>query len=170
MEEHKMKNIIAAIDFSSNSDGVLDLAAELAKSLGAKLWIIHATSIESSIPQVALETYEYYGIIQQFAEFPTDIEHDRELTAEKFRHEHKLLNALSAKFKSDGLEVTSLLLEGEPVELILKKAKEFAAELIVLGSYGHGEIHKLLIGSTCQDVLRDAECGVLVVPLKKEAQ
>ncbi len=162
-----MKNIIAAIDFSNSSDSVLDLAAELAKGMNAKLWIIHATSMESAIPQVVMENYDYYGMIQQYSEYPNDMISDRKLSAEKFKNEHKILKSLSAKFKADGINATSLLLEGNPEEVILKKAEELSIDLIVLGSKGHGELHKLLVGSTCEDILKDAECGVLIVPLKE---
>lgn len=165
-----MKNIIAAIDFSNNSDNVLDSASEIAKGLGAKLWIIHATSAESSAPRGALESYEYYGIVQQFSNFPFDVEKDRKLTAEKFKKELQALNSISAKFNADGIETTSLLLEGAPVDVITEKAAELECDLIVLGSHGHGELRKLLVGSTCEEVLREASCGVLIVPPKNDSK
>lgn len=162
-----MNDIIAAIDFSENNEGVLDKAAEIAKALGAKLWIVHATSIGNAAPIVALESYEYYGILQQYSQSAIDIEYDRKLTVDRFKHEHGALKALSAKFKEDGIDCTGLLLEGKPAEVILNKAADIDAGLIVLGSHGHGELHKLFLGSTSKAILDGAKCGVLIMPSSK---
>lgn len=163
-----MNDIIAAIDFSEKNEGILDKAAEIAKALGVKLWIIHASSVEKSAPMVAMESYEYYGILQQYSQAAIDINFDRKLTVEKFKHEHDALKALSAKFKDDGIDCTGLLLEGSPAEVILKKAGDVNAGVIVLGSHGHGELHKLLLGSTSEAVLDGAECGVLIMPSRNK--
>jgi hypothetical protein len=57
-----------------------------------------------------------------------------------------------------------MVLSGTPVEVILREAERLRAELLVLGSHGHGLLHSLLVGSVCQGVLRRAPCSVVVVP------
>jgi nucleotide-binding universal stress UspA family protein len=59
-------------------------------------------------------------------------------------------------------EVERLILEGRPSEQICGAALD--AELIVLGSHGHGAFHDALVGSTSQHVIRHASCPVVVLP------
>ncbi|MEO8353471.1 MAG: universal stress protein, partial [Chthoniobacteraceae bacterium] len=44
---------------------------------------------------------------------------------------------------------------------------EHGADMIVMGSHGHGSFYELLVGSVTSGVLRDARCPVLVVPAKE---
>jgi len=49
-------------------------------------------------------------------------------------------------------------------EAIHREAVRQGARLIVMGSRGHGRVASLLLGSTCEAVLRDAPAPVLLVP------
>jgi nucleotide-binding universal stress UspA family protein len=51
---------------------------------------------------------------------------------------------------------------GLPSDAICAAAAD--AELIVLGSHGHGAVHDKLIGSTSERVIHHAPCPVVVVP------
>ena len=53
--------------------------------------------------------------------------------------------------------------EGRPVETILQVADQVRADLIVMGSRGHGEIRLRLLGSTTDGVAHHAHCPVLIV-------
>jgi nucleotide-binding universal stress UspA family protein len=65
-----------------------------------------------------------------------------------------------------GLKVTPLLLQGPPGETIVAEAERLEADLIIIGSHGHGAFHKMLVGSTSGDVLRKARIPVMVIPVK----
>jgi nucleotide-binding universal stress UspA family protein len=52
---------------------------------------------------------------------------------------------------------------GEPVEVILNKAKQEQYDLIVMGKHGHGALKGALIGDTAQRVVRRSSIPVLVV-------
>ncbi|MDH3345803.1 MAG: universal stress protein, partial [Kiritimatiellaceae bacterium] len=58
----------------------------------------------------------------------------------------------------------SMLLKGDAADLILEKAEEVKADMIVMGSHGHGMLRKVLTGSVTEAVLRKASCGVLIIP------
>ena len=62
----------------------------------------------------------------------------------------------------DPPEIERLVLEGRPSERLCTAALD--AELLVLGSHGHGAFHDALIGSTSQHVIRHASCPVVVLP------
>ena len=69
---------------------------------------------------------------------------------------------LSEKFPSDSLVVETEVLRGSPVQQIVEKAKEWNADLIVVGSHGRGFWGRLL-GSVSDGVVHHAPCSVLVV-------
>ncbi len=57
--------------------------------------------------------------------------------------------------------------QGEPVKTILREAEHLDAELIVIGSHGHGMMFDALVGSISAGILRKATIPVLVVPVRE---
>src|SRR3954466_12066219 len=53
--------------------------------------------------------------------------------------------------------------EGRPAEAILAQIRERAIDLAVLGSRAKGSLTRLLLGSTSEQVLREAPCSVLII-------
>jgi nucleotide-binding universal stress UspA family protein len=56
-----------------------------------------------------------------------------------------------------------IVAEGRPAEKILKQVREKAIDLVVMGSCNAGPLKRLLLGSTSEQVLREAACSVLIV-------
>jgi nucleotide-binding universal stress UspA family protein len=56
-----------------------------------------------------------------------------------------------------------IVAEGRPAEEVLAQIRERAIDLAVLGSRGRGALQRLLLGSTSEQVLREAPCSVLIV-------
>lgn len=54
--------------------------------------------------------------------------------------------------------------EGSPGPEVCASAREWGAEMIVVGTHGRGGLSRLLMGSTAEAVVRHAPCPVLVVP------
>jgi nucleotide-binding universal stress UspA family protein len=59
-----------------------------------------------------------------------------------------------------GLEARVTVVEGHPVPSLLKASR--GADLLVLGSRGHGEYVGMLLGSVTQHCVTEAHCPVLV--------
>jgi nucleotide-binding universal stress UspA family protein len=55
---------------------------------------------------------------------------------------------------------------GRPAEEILRLAFEIGADLIFIGSHGKAGLERLLLGSTCERVVREAHCPVVVARAK----
>ena len=51
-----------------------------------------------------------------------------------------------------------------PAREILKAADREEADLVVMGTHGHGAVRRALLGSVATAVARDATCPVLLVP------
>ena len=144
-----MKNILAAIDFSDVSSRIVDKAAELAKSFGSKLWLIH----------VAAPDPDFVG-------YGTGPQCERDWRAKVLRKEHCYLHNKAAELDDRGIDVTPLLVQGATIETILKQASKLEADAIVIGSHGRGAFYKTLVGSVSEGVIRQALCPVLVIPAK----
>ena len=55
------------------------------------------------------------------------------------------------------------LREGKPADQILAAAREWEADVIVIGTHGRSGVSRLVLGSTAESVVRHALCPVLVV-------
>ena len=59
------------------------------------------------------------------------------------------------------VRVESLVMEGDPVDMILRAAEETHSDMIVMGTHGRTALARLLLGSVAEAVLRKAPCPVL---------
>jgi nucleotide-binding universal stress UspA family protein len=85
-------------------------------------------------------------------------EHQQNLEAARVELE-KFRAALPTCF----VEQEIVVAEGRPAEAILAQIRERAIDLAVLGSRRRGSFKRLLLGSTSEQVLREAPCSVLIV-------
>ena len=65
-------------------------------------------------------------------------------------------------------EVERVLVRGVPSEALCTAALD--AELLVLGSHGHGTVHDTLVGSTSQRAIHHASCPVVILPDPRRAE
>ena len=72
-------------------------------------------------------------------------------------------SAAAAELKSRGFNADGIATEGDPKTIIVDHAKEWGADLIVVGSCEKSRIEKLILGSVSESVIKDAACSVLVV-------
>ena len=143
-----MKRIIVGVDFSPVTAAVLDTAATIATSGGCKLYLVHvAPAFVADLKTVRVP------------------QHERDFIAHMLREEHRDLQALAKELGQEGCDVESLMVEGDkPVEKILDEAHRLKADLIVVGSHGHGPSYNMLVGSISEGILRKAHTPVLIVP------
>ncbi len=57
----------------------------------------------------------------------------------------------------------TLFLEGSPTREIIRQAREWNADLIVVGSHGHTQSKRFALGSVTQKIANEAACSVRVV-------
>jgi nucleotide-binding universal stress UspA family protein len=61
-----------------------------------------------------------------------------------------------------GLTVEGILLHGRPGTAIVDEASAMDADLVVVGSRGHGTIATMLLGSTASEIVDHSPCPILV--------
>ena len=144
-----MKTILVPVDFSDCTPSLIDTAKRYATTFGSRVVLLHVSEPEP----------DFVG----FEPGPLAV---RQTIARDLKLEHKKLEDLKA---GSGLtDVLALHIQGPAVEKILHTATEQNAELIMMGSHGHGALYELLVGSVTAGVLKGAKCPVLVVPVSKQ--
>jgi nucleotide-binding universal stress UspA family protein len=142
-----IKVILHPTDFSECSQRAFPLASSLARDHGARLIVLHVTSL----PDLA---YKGYGT-------PASPLLAEEYLA-KVRQELEQLQPPDPQ-----LAVEQRIEEGDPTNEILRVAKETGAGLIVLGTHGRSGLRHLLMGSVADQVVRKAPCPVLTLKTPK---
>jgi nucleotide-binding universal stress UspA family protein len=143
-----MKPIMLATDGSPTAEEATKKAIDLAKVLGAELYIVIAWDIPySSLGYAAVPP------VGDFVKVSKDRADEVAVEAEK-------------RASDAGVEVKTFVLRGFPVDEISIAAKKFSPQLIVLGSHGWGPMKRAIFGSVSTGVLHHATCPVLVVPLR----
>ncbi len=66
-------------------------------------------------------------------------------------------------FPSETLDITAEIVNGSPQRVLVEKAADWGADLIVVGSHGYGFWSRALLGSVSNSVVHHAPCSVLVV-------
>jgi nucleotide-binding universal stress UspA family protein len=70
----------------------------------------------------------------------------------------------------DDVGVTTRIERGDAAETILRVVREDGQNLIVMGSHGHSRIHRALLGSVSERVLRASAVPVLLMRAGKECR
>lgn len=145
------KSILVPVDFSSNSARALDYAHTLATRFAASLHVIHVCEV----PALTTGSMDAYAIAYSNWSQQLGEEAEREL--------------LKAVSKLSGVYVTTEVLFGNPARAIVTSATTRKADLIVMGTHGHGPLMHALMGNVAERVVRTAPCPVLTVREPREA-
>lgn len=153
------RRILVPIDGSATSNRGLDQAIGLARDQKAKICLLHVVD-EMVVPAGADGTV--YMPPSYIEDFVRALRGDAE----------KLLARAEAKVRKHGIAVDTVMLEtvGRRVaDLIIKQAKKWDADLIVLGTHGRRGLKRLVMGSDAETVLRETPLPVLLVrsPLRR---
>lgn len=148
-----MQNILAAIDFSEVTPATIAQAETMARAFGCKLWLIHAVAPEP-----------------EFVGFGTGPPSVRDNVAHAYQKEHHQLQEWAETLRQKGIDTTGLTIQGATIETILAEVEKLKADLVIVGSHGHGRLFKAIVGSVSEGIIRKADCPVLVVPVSQHSR
>ncbi|MFV8324274.1 universal stress protein [Flavobacterium sp. ZS1P14] len=139
------------IDGSAHSKAAVDEVANRPFPVNTKLCIVSVyerTSLINTLEPMGV-SHEYYA----------EVDHNAFKVAEKItENAAKILRT-----KNPTLIVTTMVIGGSPKSAILKEAETFDADLIIVGSHGHGAVEGFLLGSVSQAVALHAKCPMEIV-------
>jgi len=84
-------------------------------------------------------------------------------SAKKYGEDAVENTAAILRNKNAALLITTHVIKGSPKHVILEESEKFGADLIVVGSHGHGSLERFLLGSVSQAVAMHADCSVLII-------
>jgi nucleotide-binding universal stress UspA family protein len=76
---------------------------------------------------------------------------------------YRLVERLAKELRTAGFKADIAIEVGDARERIIDSAEVWGADLIVVGSHGHGGIRRFLLGSVAEFVARHAKCSVEIV-------
>ncbi len=139
--------LLVCVDLSDSTEIIINKLEEIVGAFPARVWLLH-----NAIPE------------PDTVEFKIDPIAARESLAKKFHVEHRRIQQLADRLRSQGIDATALLVHGATVEAILKEASDLDVDMIVVGSHGKGRMYQLLVGSVSKGVLHKSRRPVLVIP------
>ena len=147
-----MKVIIAALDFSDANAPVIKATTKLAKALDESVHLVHVIEPEP--------TYAAYGLTPD--EFPIA----KEIQEESRHRSEQKLTKIAAQMELTNVKIK--VLHGQPLNAILDYAHKSDADMLVLGSHGHGFLSSLLLGSVAEGCVRKPKIPSLIVPVERD--
>lgn len=146
-----IKKILFPTDFSETSKLAMEYAVEFAKEFGAELEIVHVLFDESQI-------VAFYLPQVTFQNLDKELEDSAKKQLDTFVEKYPQLKDVTYNIK---------LLKGTPFVEIVAEAKNYGADMIVIGTHGRTGLEHVLFGSTAEKVVRKSPCPVFSVSLKE---
>ena len=138
-----IRKILVTVDSEPVAAHAADVGAELARSLGAEIAFVHVVDPAFAYPaDTGVPPKELMDLAKQEAK--------------------KLVSEFRQRLAPQSIALEFIQVGGPAAEIV-KAAKEWPADLIVIGSHGRGGIKRALLGSVAEGVMRHAPCPVLVV-------
>jgi nucleotide-binding universal stress UspA family protein len=139
-----VKRILCPVDFSVESRLALNNAINIARRYNAKLYILNVSEpINLSYKELKLKWKDINELNRK----------DLEVEMSSFL---KDFNLIDVKWES-------FVKTGDPSQKILKLIKKKETDLLVMGSSGKSSIHRMIMGSVTEKVIREVPCSFLTL-------
>jgi nucleotide-binding universal stress UspA family protein len=137
------RRVLIAVDESPIAAHAADVGAQLATALGAELARVYVVDPTQTVaPDSGVPAADLSALAEKDA---------------------KRLLAGFRQRAPQGNPSLEFVAVGKPASEIVKTAKEWPADVIVIGSHGRHGLERALLGSVAEGVMRHAPCSVLVV-------
>lgn len=147
-----MKTIITLVDFSDVTFKLLRQAHDLAKAFDGEVVLMHVVPPSPVVIDAGISPTVY--------EKPS---------IESMEADQRKLAELCDSLTKFGVHTSTRQFHDIEVSDLLEECRKLNADVIIVGSHGHGSFYNLLVGSVTSAVLKKAPCPVLVVPQQEAA-
>lgn len=142
----EIKKILFPTDFSETAEDVLSYALSLARKYGAKIDVLHVIHEFADMTGFYVPHISYDVLEKEMEDAAVD-------NMNRFCEEN---------IKGEA-EYEIHTRRGVPFNEIIKAAREFDSDVIVMGTHGRTGIDHVLFGSTAEKVVRKSSIPVLTV-------
>jgi len=142
------QKILVPVDGSGTSQMGLKEAVKLARTLKAKIRLVH---VVDELPAVSPQLYGaiYEGVLEQLRTGGRSI-----------------LSQAEAAVRAEGVPVEAELIEGLggiAGEYIVRQAGDWPADLVVCGTHGRRGLRRIVMGSDAEYIVRHSPVPVLLI-------
>jgi nucleotide-binding universal stress UspA family protein len=134
--------ILVAFDNSAHARRALEQAVALAQGRGARLTLLTVVHEPPIVPSAVVVPV---------------------VSLDELATEAKAALEQAAASVPDEIPVETVVRTGDSADEIIRRAEEDGADLIAIGTRGHGDAASLVIGSVSHEVIRRSPVPVLVV-------
>lgn len=152
-----MKKILIAIDYNPTAQNIAKKGYELAQSMHAEVILLHVvadytyySSLDYS-PIMGFDSFSNLGVLQ------TNTVTELQNAAEDYLNKTK-------RFLGDDT-IRTVVKDGDSGQAIINAAKEYEADVIVMGSHSRRGLEKILMGSVAEKVLRNSSLPLFIIPV-----
>ena len=150
-----LKTILVPIDGSDSSIRAMNVGLDIALKFNSKVVIMNVIR-ETIFPKIRARDVLYSAPTEGYVEYSNKVREVRNILLKEALED-------AQKYVDYKLEIDTILLEGNPAEMILAEADAINADLIVIGSRGLGGIRELLMGSVGSAVVKGSKVPVTIV-------
>ena len=136
------RNILCPVDFDANSPVALEFAGRVAQESGGRIFLLHV--VPWAVATAPIDASEVLAELKQSA------------TVRLRRLAEETLDARVP------VEVV-VTVAGDAGAEIVRTAKEWKADIIVMATHGRKGLSHLILGSSAERVVREAPCPVLTL-------
>ncbi len=140
----EIKTILVPIDFSAQTNSVLQSACMVARKFGAAIHVIFVVEL--------LDAYTGFAV----PHLPLE-----SLEGELFNRAEKMMAEVIAQEMDPKVPCTSRVLKGKIAEEIVTYAREAGCDLIVISTHACRGVERAIFGSVTDRVIKTASCPVL---------
>lgn len=151
-----MKKVLIALDYGLSAQKVAEKGFELAKSMNAKVTLLHVVADETyyssmdSAPFMGFYGYDFFNIDNN----------DSLIESSK-----NFLNKIKKHLKDADIDIIAE--KGDFPTVILDTATKLLSNVIVLGSHSKNWLESVIMGSVTESVLAKTKIPMFIIPIKE---
>ena len=156
-----MKKVLIALDYGPTAQKVAEQGYSLAQKLGAKVILLHV--VNDAVYYSSTE----YSPIMGFEGFMDVTQYQSGTVEGLIKSSNHFLEKTKLHLGDEVIQTS--VKEGDIADSIIKAAKEYQADIIVLGTHSRKWLEDIVMGSVAKDVLNHAQIPLFIIPTKKRS-
>lgn len=155
-----MKKVLIALDYDPTAKKVAEVGFEFAKAMGAEIVLLHV--ISDPVYYSSTDYSPIMGFTGYMNTDPLQLNTIEVLKTASLDYLEKTRSHLGDQ------TIKTVVEEGDFAESIIKTAKKLHVNLIVIGSHSQKWLENIVMGSVTEEVLRQSEIPLLIIPTRKQ--